>query len=150
MGNNTVQTVGNLTISFMHPLISLGAAITLKGFKMEGDLVTTTQMMMNSKIVPLIGGDTATLTNNVKAGKLTMNAVRTSGLTTSGDIVAICDLLQSLPDSSGGVMIFSWSQNSATVTKIFIAVTHESHPPLIIQGNDIPTYACTFNYADYN
>ncbi len=150
MAQNTVQTVGNLTISVMHPLISAGAAITLRGFKMEGDLVTSTQQMMNSKIVPLIGGDTATLTNNVKAGKLTMNAVRTSGVAAQGDIVAICDLLQSLPDSSGGVMVFSWSQNSVTQTKTFLAVTHESHEPLKIQGNDIATYACTFNYADYN
>ena len=150
MAINTVQTVGNLTISFMHPLISGGAAITLKGFKMEGDLVDTTQQMMNSKIIPLIGGDTATLTNNVRAGKLTLNAVRTSGIVAQGDIVAMCDLLQSTPDSSGGVMTFSWSQNSATITKTFIAVTHESHPPLKISGNDIPTYACTFNYADFN
>ena len=150
MAQNTVQTVGNLTISFIHPLISGGAAITLKGFKMEGDLVTSTQQMMNSKLVPLIGGDTATLTNNVRAGKLTLNAVRTSGVAAQGDIVAIADLLQSLPDSSGGVMVFSWSQNSATQTKTFLAVTHESHEPLKIQGNDIATYACTFNYADYN
>lgn len=149
MGQNTVQTVGNLTISFMHPLINGGAAITLKGFKMEGDIADTTQQIMNSKMIPLIGGDTATLTNNVKAGKLTLNAVRTSGIVAQGDIVAVCDLLQATPDSSGGVMTFSWSQNSATVTKTFIAVTHESHPPLKISGNDLPTYACTFNYADY-
>jgi len=150
MAVNTVQTVGNLTISFMHPLISGGAAITLKGFKMEGDIADTTQQMMNSKIIALIGGDTATLTNNVKAGKLTLNAVRTSGVVAQGDIVQLCDLLQATPDSSGGVMVFSWSQNAATVTKTFLAVTHESHPPLKISGNDIPTYACTFNYADYN
>jgi len=150
MGQNTVQTVGNLTASLIHPLINGGAAVSLQGFKMEGDLVTTTQQMMNSKIVPLIGGNTATLTNNVKAGKLTLNAVRTSGNAAQGDIVAICDLLQSLPDSSGGVLVFAWSQNSATQTKTFLAVTHESHEPLKIQGNDIATYACTFNYADYN
>jgi hypothetical protein len=150
MGQNTVQTIGNLTISFMNPLINAGAAITLKGFKMEGDIADTTQQVMNSKIIALTGGDTATLTNNVKAGKLTLNAVRTSGIVAQGDIVALCDLLQSLPDSSGGVMTFSWSQNSATITKTFIAVTHESHPPLKISGNDLPTYACTFNYADYN
>jgi len=47
-------------------------------------------------------------------------------------------------------LVFAWSQNSATQTKTFLAVTHESHEPLKIQGNDIATYACTFNYADYN
>jgi len=149
MGQNTVQTVGNLTISFMHPLINSGAAITLKGFKMEGDIADTTQQMMNSKMIPLIGGDTATLTNNVLAGKLTLNAVRTSGVVAQGDVVAVCDLLQATPDSSGGTMVFSWSQNSATITKTFTGVTHESHPPLKIAGNDLSTYACTFNYASY-
>ena len=149
MGNNTVQTVGNLTISFMHPLINGGAAITLKGFKMEGDIADTVQQMMNSKIIPLLGGDTATLTNNVMAGKLTLNAVRTSGVAVQGDVVAVADLLQATPDSSGGVMVFSWSQNSATQTKTFTGVTHESHPPLKISGNDLATYPCTFNYAGY-
>jgi len=133
----------------MHPLINSGAAITLKGFKMEGDIADTTQQVMNSKMIPLLDGATATLTNNVLAGKLTLNAVRTSGVVAQGDIVAVCDLLQSTPDSSGGTMVFSWSQNSATQTKTFTGVTHESHPPLKISGNDLPTYVCTFNYASY-
>jgi hypothetical protein len=149
MAQNTVQTVGNLTITFVHPLVSAGAAITLKGFKMEGDFADTTQQVMNSKMIPLLSGDTATLTNNILAGKMTLNAIRTSGVAAQGDVVAVCDLLQSTPDSSGGVLIFSWSQNSATQTKTFIGVTHESHPPLKLSGNELPVYACTFNYASY-
>jgi hypothetical protein len=150
MAQNTVQSIGAFTLSYMHPVATAGAAVTLSGFKMEGDILNMKQLLMNAKVVPLTGGDTITLTNNVRAGQITINAVPTSGNALRGDIVALCDLLQSIPDASGGMMVASWTQNGATRTRTLIAVCHESHPPLILQGNDIPTYACTFTYGDYN
>ena len=149
MAQNTVQSIGNFTLSFVHPIATGGATVTLKGFKMEGDILNMQQLLMNAKVVPLTGGDTITLTNNVKAGKLTINATSTDGKALGGDLVALCDLLQTIPDASGGVMVASWSANGATRTRTLLAVCHESHPPLILQGNDVPTYACTFTYGDY-
>lgn len=148
-GKNTVQTVGNLTISFVHPLILGATAVTLKGFKLEGDLLDTAQLMDNSKIIALIGGDTATITNNVRAGTLTLNAVETSGDAAQGDVVALSNLLQATPDSVGGTITVSRSVNGATKSITLLGVTHKSHPPIKMSGNDLPTYVCTFNYADY-
>ena len=121
----------------------------MKNFAMEGDLIDTVQLMMNSKVIALLGGDTITLTNTVKAGKLTINAKRGDGVVASGDVVAMCDLLQSLPDSQGGTIIVSWSLNGVAQNKTFFACTHESHPPLKLAGNDLPNYACTFNYGSF-
>ena len=149
MATNFVQSIGNLTISIIHPLINGGVPTTVKNLAMEGDLIDTVQLMMNSKVIPLFAGDTITLTNTVKAGKLTINAKRGDGVIANGDIVAMCDLLQSLPDSQGGTVIVSWSLNGAAQNKTFFAVTHEGHPPLKIAGNDLPNYACTFNYGSF-
>ena len=149
MSTNFVQSIGNLTITIIHPLINGGVPTTVKNLAMEGDLINTVQQMMNSKIIPLLGGDTITLTNTVKAGKLTINAKSADGVIANGDVVAMCDLLQGLPDSQGGTVIVNWSLNGASRLRTFFAVTHESHPPLLIAGNDLPNYACTFNYGSF-
>lgn len=150
MPKNIIQTVGNLTITIIHPLVNGGVPTSIKNMKMEGDLMDTVQLMMNSKVIALLGGDTISLTNTIKAGKITLNAIRGDGVVANGDLVAICDLLQSLPDSQGGVVVVNWSLNGANQTKTFTGVTHESHPPLKLAGNDLPTYPCTFNYGDFN
>ena len=149
MSTNFVQSIGNLTISIIHPLINGGVPTTVKNLAMEGDLIDTVQLMMNSKIIALLGGDTISLTNTVKAGKMTINAKRGDGVIANGDLIAMCDLLQSLPDSQGGTVIINWSLNGASQLKTFFAVTHESHPPLKLAGNDLPNYPCTFNYGSF-
>ena len=149
MPTNNVQSIGNLSISIIHPLVNAGVPTSIKNLSMEGDLIDTVQLMTNSKMIPLLGGDTITLTNTIKAGKMTINAKRGNGVIADGDLVEMCDLLQSLPDSQGGTIVVNWSLNGASQTKTFFACTHESHPPLKIAGNDLPNYACTFNYGSF-
>jgi hypothetical protein len=146
---NTIQSIGNFSITLTHTLINTGTAVSLRGAKIEGDIINTTQQVMNSKIIPLIGGDTITLTNSVKCGKLTISATNGSGLVSNGDLVAICRQLQGTADSSGGTITVSWPQDGKTQSVVFAGCTLESFEPLKIQGNDVPTYSCNFNYASY-
>lgn len=146
---NTVQTVGNFSASFVHPLIAGGAAITLQGFKLEETFLTTAQQVMNSKIIPTVGGGSSTLTNQVKVGKLTINCMRVSDNILDGDVPLICQALQNVADSTGGALRLSWQINGQ-VTAITFQIFLESCPPIIMAGNDLPDYPAVFNYSTFS
>ena len=163
-GTNMVQTVGNFVASFTHPLILSGAAVTLKGFKLEDVFVHSDQLLDNSKMIPLVDGGTVTITNAVLAGRLTINAMRvgnpasggysgTSFTDTSGDLILIANFLQALGDNVGGTLTLSWgigiSGQQATSKISFNTVTIARCPPAIIAGNDLPVYPVVMNYASF-
>ena len=56
MPRNSVQSVGNSTYSFTHPLINNGVAINLSGIKLEAQYFKARQMVDNSKVVLLVDG----------------------------------------------------------------------------------------------
>ncbi len=157
MANYRVQSVGNFTATFRHPLILSNAAISLKGFKLEDTFVTSAQQMDNSKLVPLVDGGTVTLTNSMRAGRVTINALRvTNSITdpTTGDLPLIAMTLQGLSDNVGGTLVFSYpvtlNGTDVTQTITFHYVTVVTVPPLIMAGNDIIVYPVVLNYAYYD
>jgi len=148
-GQNTIQSVGDFSAVFTHPNVLAGAQIGLIGFKVEGQIVDGSQVLDNSKIVPLIGGNTITITNTVRSGTLTWTCVPTSGDAAKGDIVAISQMLQQLGDNVGGILRFSYGMNGSQRSVTFIGVTVKRCKPLSLQGNDVPDYAVEWNYADF-
>ena len=163
-GTNMVQTVGNFLATFSHLLISSGAIISLKGFKLEDVFIHTDQLMDNSKLIPLVDGGTVTITNSMLAGRVTINALRvgnpasggfigTSFSDLSGDLILIANFLQALGDSTGGTLTLSWgigiAGQQATAKIAFSGVTVARCPPAIIAGNDLPVYPVVLNYASY-
>ena len=149
MAVNSIQSTGNLTVTFVHPQIAGGAAITLQGFKLDQTFVDSAQMMDNSKRVALVGGGTAALTNAVKAGDLTFNCIRVSNNITDGDVPLIAQTLQSLGDSQGGVIRITYGFNGEMTATTFLFCTVKSCPPLKAAGNDLPDYAVVFSYATF-
>src|SRR5512135_1656052 len=95
---NSVQTVGNSTYSFQHPLINGGVAVNVTGIKLESNYFKARQMVDNSKTVLLVNGGAITLTNNNKAGSFTINCVHGGNSVTDGDMVLIARQLQALGD----------------------------------------------------
>ena len=163
-GTNFVQTVGNFNAAFSHPLVLAGAAVNLKGFKLEDVFIHTDQLMDNSKMIPLVDGGTVTITNSVLAGRLTINALRVGNPQSggfsgqnftdlSGDFILIANFLQALGDNVGGTLTLSWGvgiSGSQSTEKIsFSTATVARCPPVIIAGNDLPVNPIVLNYASY-
>ncbi len=149
MPANTVQSVGNSTYTFTHPLLNGGSAISIAGVKLETEYFTSEQALSNSKVIPLLNGGAATLTNTVRAGKLTFKAIELDGQISSGDLIAVGKTLQAIGDSIGGVLRITTQINGATVAVSFLFCTVDMVPPKILAGNDIPEYTVTFNYQTY-
>jgi len=154
MATHNVQSVGNsdLSIVLSHPVLAAAgypADIALTGFKLEGQFLSSEQLLDNSKVVPLLNGDTISITNTNRSGTITFNCTRASGTLANGDIVAVANKLQELGDNSGGTLIVSYGFNGAIFKVTFYSVTVRSAPPLLMAGNDVPDYSVRLNYGDY-
>lgn len=149
MGTHGVQSVGDLSFALIHPLVNGGASTTLTGFKMEGDILNSAQLMENAKVVPLIGGNSVTITNNNRSGKITFSCIKHTDDPMKGDITAIANELLKIGDNSGGTLRCSFGMNGKNFSRTFLAVCLCTAPPLKIAGNDLPDYGIEFTYADY-
>ena len=157
----TVQAVGNFSALYTSKVLQTlknsdpdkysnitNGSIYLTGFKLESVLVSADQQIDNSKVVPLINGDSITLTNICKAGTLSFNASRTAGTMNDGDCISIFDYVRSQGDT-GGVLEFSWLMNGAVHRMIFSGVCVRRVPPLNLAGNDVPDYNVQLTYSNY-
>ena len=147
-GTNVVQSVGSFTATYANSALSLlgGATIAMKGFKLEDTFVTSDQELDNAKNVPLVDGGVITLVNSQKAGRITINALHFSDDPLQGDITALGLALQDAALSVGGVIRFTSEFNGVVSAITFFNVTLARVPPIMIAGNDIPTYPVVFAY----
>lgn len=154
MANHNVQSVGasDLSLVLSHPVLENAgypASLSLTGFKLEGQFLGTDQIMDNAKVVPLLNGDSITITNTNRAGVIRFTCTRAAGSIVKGDIVAIANTLQELGDNVGGTLVVSFGFNGATFKVTFFAVCVKRAPPLVMAGNDVPDYAVELTYADF-
>ena len=165
----TIQNVGNFSILYtaaalgsVAGLIVNGVSYTgitknadgsgsvyLTGFKLESILVSTEQQIDNSKLVPLVNGDSITITNLCKSGTLTFTASRTAAGLNGGDAVSVFDFVRSQGDD-GGTLEISWRMNGKDHKIIFSGVCVRRCPPLVMAGNDVPDYSITLTYSNYS
>lgn len=165
----TIQNVGNFSILYTAAALGSVAGLTvngvsykgitknsdnsgsvyLTGFKLESVIVSAEQQIDNSKVVPLVNGDSITLTNLCKSGILTFTASRTAAGLNGGDAVSVFDFVRSQGDD-GGTLEISWRMNSKDHKIIFSGVCVQRCPPLSLAGNDVSEYSITLTYSNYS
>ena len=156
-----VECVGRVSFLFQHPLLDTLAdansdyanvkdGIYLTGFKLESVLISADQQVQNAKLIPLLNGDTMTLTNAHKAGTLSIACTRTSAGIQGGDLVAIADFIRSQGDSYGGTLTMSWYRNGEQKQLTFYKVCVQQCPPVKYSGNDLPDMDVRLTFASYS
>lgn len=157
-----VECVGRVSFLFKHPILealatanaakydSLKNGVYLTGFKLESVLLSSDQQIQNAKLIPLLNGDTMTLTNSHKAGILTIACTRTAAGITGGDLLAVADFIRSQGDSDGGTLEVSWTRNGNDKSITFKKVCVAQCPPLRYAGNDLPDMDVKLTYATYS
>jgi hypothetical protein len=146
---NTIQSLGNFTATIVSPLLLAGTAINLKGQKLETTFIQTDQLIENSKMIPLVNNETATITNSQTAGRITFSNIQTDGTIEGGDLTVIASTLVALGDSNGSEITISYARNGATIRITFNGCTVAKAPPLLLAGNDLPDYQIIFNYSSF-
>lgn len=157
----TIQAVGNFYAKYTSNVLKTLAlqggyngidestgSIYLTGFKLESVIVSAAQQIDNAKVVPLVNGDSITLTNICKAGTLSFNASRTAGTLNDGDCVSVFDYVRSQGDI-GGSLELGWMMNGSRHRMIFSGVCVKNVPPLTLAGNDVPDYNVQLTYSNY-
>lgn len=158
-----VQAVGRVQFLFEHPLLSELATsnsdeygdlssgqVYLTGFKLEEVLFSADGFIDNAKLIPMLNGDTMTLTNSCTAGTITIPATRTAAGINGGDLVSIANFIRSQGDSTGGTLTVSWYMNGEEKEMIFKNVCVQRCPPLRLAGNDLPSLDVVLTYADFH
>jgi hypothetical protein len=146
---DNVQGVGNFSISTTHALILGGMSIGMKGHKLEETLLDAVPLMENSKIIALIEG-TLTITNKIKAGSLKISCVRVDPDYKKGDWIAWGNELLKLGDSVGGNIRIVYEFNGKQFGVTFFVCCVKTLKPLILAGNDAPSYDFEVTYADWD
>ncbi len=156
-----VECVGRISFLFEHPILEALAAkgseyaglkggVYLTGFKLEDVAIRTAGMIANAKLIPMLNGDTMTLTNSNKSGTMSIACTRTAAGIPGGDLVAVADFIRSQGDSVGGKLTVSWTRNGEDKKIVFQKVCVQDCPPLQYAGNDLPSYDVKLTYATYN
>lgn len=151
---HSVQSVGKMSLLLQHQSLvdagyDAGGGIYLTGFKLESSFLDDEQLLDNSKIVPLLNGDTITLTNSNMSGSVTFSCTRTGAGIADGDVVKISQFLKQIGDSVGGTLIISYELNGTIVTTTLYNCTVKRVPAIKLAGNDLPDYAVVWNYSHY-
>lgn len=155
-----VQCVGRIKFLFKHPFLealgtlnekyaSIKTGVYLTGFKLETVAFSSEGQIENAKLIPMLNGDTMTLTNACKAGRITIPSTRTSAGILGGDLVAIGNFIRSQGDDCGGELEISYNMNGKPKNLKFKKVCFAKVDPLKLAGNDLPDMNVVMTYATY-
>ena len=97
----------------------------------------------------MVDSSTATITNKMLNGTITIPAVPTTGDVATGDFIAGCQLIQSVGDSIGGVITKTDFVNGKAQTKVYYGVTVLRCPADVSEGNDVPVYNVQLLYSGW-
>lgn len=164
-GNNRVgaqkrtsfRQVGGSVIIFKHPYLagqispesSVDEIDVSSSLQLDGTGLEAQQSIDSSKQVVTIDGSVITITNTLLNGQITLNCYPTTGKVATGDMIAACQLIRSVGDSVGGILIVNEFINGERQTTLFYGVTVVKCPDKILTGNDVPMYAVVLGYAGW-
>lgn len=151
------QLAGGSSIKFRHPY--LAGQIDTAGIideidisancKLEGRYFEANQNQDSARQVVLVDGSTVIISNKLLNGTITMPVIKTSGLVAEGDFISALQLIRTLGDSVGGLLIKTDYVNGKAITKVFYGVTPQRVPDDVSEGNDVPVYNVTLLYAGW-
>lgn len=151
------QLAGGSIIKFKHPYLAgqidknsnLDEIDISACCKLEDTYFEATPNQDSAKQVVMIDGSTATISNRLLNGTITLPIIRTTGLVGTGDFISACQLIRSVGDSVGGILYKTDFINGKAITKLYYGVTVQSCPDDVSEGNDVAVYNVRLLYAGW-
>lgn len=152
------RLAGGSTIIFKHPYLAgqLGDGkspideIDVSACcKLEGRFFEANPNQDSAKQVVLVDGSTATITNKILNGTITMPVIKTTGLVSTGDFIACLQLIKATGDTVGGLLYKTDHINGKAITRVYYGVTVQRVPDDVSEGNDVPIYNVQLYYAGW-
>lgn len=154
------QLAGGATIKFRHPYLAGMIETGKDGFaideidiakclKLEGRFFEANQNQDSARQVVLMDGSTVTVCNKMLNGTITVPAIKTTGLVSTGDFISACQLIKSIGDTVGGMIIKTDYLNGNAITRVYYGVTVQRCPDDVSEGNDVAVYNIQLLYAGW-
>lgn len=151
------QLAGGSIIKYKHPY--LAGQIDSSGnideidisacAKLEGRFFEANPNQDSAKQTVLIDGTVVTITNKLLNGTITIPAIRTTGVVATGDFISALQLVKSVGDTVGGIIIKTDFINGKAITRVYYGVTPQRVPDDVSEGNDVPVYNVQLFYAGW-
>lgn len=151
------QLAGGTPIRFKHPYLAgqLDTAGEIDEIdisactKLDGRFFEANPNQDSARQVVLIDGSTATITNKLLNGTITMPVVRTTGIVATGDFISALQLIKSIGDTVGGLLYKTDFRNGKAITRLYYGVTPQRVPDDVSEGTDVGVYNIALLYAGW-
>jgi hypothetical protein len=144
-----------VSVLFRHPFLSgqiSGASpideidIT-RALRLNDTFLNAVPLINSSVIEPLVDGSTITVTNHLSAGRMTLQAIETTGFVGTGDFIAALHLIRAAKDDIGGTLTVVRRFNGHKRIRVYTGVAIENVADEIIAGNAVVPYQVTLTYG---
>jgi len=151
------QAAGGTIVKFRHPFLSgqvSGASPVdeidvSRALRLNETFLDANPVQDNAIMEPLVDGSVITVTNHMLAGELTLQALRTTGLVGTGDLIAALHLVIASKDTTGGTLTVIETVDEKRLVTIFYGVSCKRVPHLKKAGNAVVPYPVVLNYAGW-
>jgi hypothetical protein len=151
------QISGGSSILFRHPFLSgqiSGASPVdeidvTKALRLNDTFLNAAPLINSSVIEQLVDGSTITITNHSSAGKMTLQALETTGFVGTGDFIAALHLIRASKDDIGGtITVIRWFSGHKRI-RVYYGVGIENVPDELIAGNSAVPYPVVLTYGGW-
>jgi hypothetical protein len=151
------QVAGGTTILFRHPFLSgqISEASPVdqidisKCLRLNDTFMDAVPLQDNSSQEILVDGSTITITNHLMNGRMTLQALPTTGIVGTGDFIAALHLIAASKDDVGGTMTVIQRIMGMRRVTIFWGVSVQNVPHLRIAGNSVVPYTIQLLYSGW-
>lgn len=153
----TFQVAGGTIVKYSHAYLSgqisqspgIDTIDVSKALRLNSTYLSARPNQDSSFQEILVDGSVIVVTNNILAGTMDLEVLRTTGLVGTGDFIAALQLVKTSKDSIGGVITHIETINGKRIVTIFYGVSIKSVPDLIKAGNAVVPYPVQLLYAGW-
>jgi hypothetical protein len=151
------QTAGSTIFKFRHPFLTaqLGPGSTLDEVDFSKSLQLNSAFFQANPAQPsahqeaMVDGSVITITNHLMNGRISLQALSTTGVVGTGDFVACGHLIVASGDNVGGTLTVIRNFDNVRRVRVYLGVSFENVPHELIAGNTVMPYPITLLYATW-
>jgi hypothetical protein len=151
------QVAGGIICKYRHPFLSgqvheaspVDEIDVSRALRLNDTFLDAQPLNDSSFQELLVDGSVVVITNHSLAGSLTLQALRTTGLVGTGDLIAAAHLVIASKDDVGGTFTVIETINGKRIVTIFTGVSWKNIPHLRKAGNSVIPYPAVMLYAGW-
>jgi hypothetical protein len=151
------QTAGSTIFKYRHPFLTtqLGKGAVLdevdfsKSLQLNSNFFQANPAQPSAHQEALVDGSVITITNHLMNGRISLQALSTTGFVGTGDFVACAHLIVASGDNVGGTLTVIRNFDNNRRVRVYLGVAFENVPHELIAGSTVVPYPITMLYTTW-